>query len=247
MGGEGHQASKNSVGSRQLKIKRVTTGKIANNAVTGAKVAERTRLTGADIDVRQARHRPSATSATSAELASALSDGSETGMAPVARPGDADQGHLLRQDPQRAGQRRQGRGRCLRRQGRLAADADGALLGPQRDLPRWRRAAGLRGLRRLLRRPGTSSNYSTTVVDGTGTTGSVGESKRRSQVHLRLPPRSIDEGQGQGHETGSILAGLRGRCSSSRASPRRRGGTRLPTRSGRTDLQDEQRSVEADI
>ena len=41
---------KNSVGSRQLKSKSVTTGKIANNAINGAKVANGS-LTGADINV----------------------------------------------------------------------------------------------------------------------------------------------------------------------------------------------------
>jgi hypothetical protein len=67
---------KGSVGSRQLKSGSVTTGKIANNAITSPKVAKET-LTGADIDVANLGSVPSATHASSADLASALSDGSE--------------------------------------------------------------------------------------------------------------------------------------------------------------------------
>lgn len=67
---------KGSVGSKQLKSGAVTTGKIANNAVTGAKVAKES-LTGADIKISELGTVPSATHASSADLASALSDGSE--------------------------------------------------------------------------------------------------------------------------------------------------------------------------
>jgi hypothetical protein len=56
---------KNSVGSRQLKAKAVTTGKLADNAVNSAKVAKGS-LTGADINVDALGTVPSATSATSA-------------------------------------------------------------------------------------------------------------------------------------------------------------------------------------
>jgi hypothetical protein len=59
------QLAKNSVGSRQLKSKSVTTGKIAPNAVNGSKVANAS-LTGADINLSQLGTVPSATSATSA-------------------------------------------------------------------------------------------------------------------------------------------------------------------------------------
>lgn len=57
--------AKNSVGSRQLKSKAVTTGKIALNAVNGSKVAKGS-LTGADINLSQLGTVPTATSATSA-------------------------------------------------------------------------------------------------------------------------------------------------------------------------------------
>jgi hypothetical protein len=53
---------KNSVGSRQLKAKSVTTGKIANNAVNGAKVAK-SSLTGEDINLNALGTVPNATSA----------------------------------------------------------------------------------------------------------------------------------------------------------------------------------------
>jgi len=53
---------KNSVGSRQLKAKSVTTGKIANNAVNAAKVADGS-LTGKDINVGALGTVPSATNA----------------------------------------------------------------------------------------------------------------------------------------------------------------------------------------
>jgi hypothetical protein len=56
---------KNSVGSRQLKAKSVTTGKIANNAVNAAKVADGS-LTGQDINLGALGTVPSAQSATSA-------------------------------------------------------------------------------------------------------------------------------------------------------------------------------------
>jgi hypothetical protein len=56
---------KNTVGSKQLKAKAVTTGKIANNAINAAKVAQGS-LTGADINVSALGTVPSATSAASA-------------------------------------------------------------------------------------------------------------------------------------------------------------------------------------
>lgn len=56
---------KNSVGSRQLKAKSVTTGKIANNAVNSAKVAKGS-LSGEDINISALGTVPSATSAQSA-------------------------------------------------------------------------------------------------------------------------------------------------------------------------------------
>jgi hypothetical protein len=59
------QLAKNSVGSRQLKSKSVTTGKIALNAVNGTKVANGS-LTGADINLSQLGTVPSAVSAGSA-------------------------------------------------------------------------------------------------------------------------------------------------------------------------------------
>ena len=63
---------KNSVGSRQLKRKAVTTGKIANNAVNGSKVASHS-LTGSDINVGALGTVPSATEATHASNADAVS------------------------------------------------------------------------------------------------------------------------------------------------------------------------------
>jgi hypothetical protein len=73
LGGTAWAAKKGSVGSRQLKSGAVTTGKIANNAVTSPKVAKET-LTGADIDVANLGTVPSATHASSADIASALTD-----------------------------------------------------------------------------------------------------------------------------------------------------------------------------
>jgi hypothetical protein len=59
---------KNSVGSRQLKAKSVSTGKIANNAVNAAKVADGS-LTGKDINIAALGTVPSATSAAHANNA----------------------------------------------------------------------------------------------------------------------------------------------------------------------------------
>jgi hypothetical protein len=56
---------KNSVGTRQLKSKAVTTGKLANNAVNGRKVAAGS-LTGSDINLAALGTVPSATHAASA-------------------------------------------------------------------------------------------------------------------------------------------------------------------------------------
>ncbi len=56
---------KNTVGSKQLKAKAVTTGKLANNAVNSAKVAQGS-LTGEDINVGALGTVPNATSAASA-------------------------------------------------------------------------------------------------------------------------------------------------------------------------------------
>ena len=64
---------KNSVGSRQLKAKSVKTGKIANNAVTSAKVAKET-LTGDDIRVSGLPPVPNANEATHAKIADTLTD-----------------------------------------------------------------------------------------------------------------------------------------------------------------------------
>jgi hypothetical protein len=59
------QLGKNSVGSRQLKAKSVTTGKVAANAINGSLVANGT-LTGEDIKLSALGTVPSATTATSA-------------------------------------------------------------------------------------------------------------------------------------------------------------------------------------
>jgi hypothetical protein len=56
---------KNTVGSRQLKAKSVTTGKVAPNAINGSKV-QNGSLTGEDIKLSALGTVPSATSATSA-------------------------------------------------------------------------------------------------------------------------------------------------------------------------------------
>ena len=65
------ELGKNSVGPRQLKSKSVTTGKIANNAVNGAKVANGS-LTGQDINVGALGTVPKATSADSASNANTV-------------------------------------------------------------------------------------------------------------------------------------------------------------------------------
>jgi hypothetical protein len=56
---------KNSVGTKQLKAKAVTAGKIANNAVTSTKVAQNS-LTGSDINLSALGTVPSATNAATA-------------------------------------------------------------------------------------------------------------------------------------------------------------------------------------
>jgi hypothetical protein len=56
------ELAKNSVGSRQLKRKAVTTGKIANNAINGQKVKDGS-LTGADINLNALGTVPSAVEA----------------------------------------------------------------------------------------------------------------------------------------------------------------------------------------
>jgi hypothetical protein len=63
--------AKHSVGARQLKAKSVRTGKIANSAVTGSKVAAGT-LTGADIKLAQLGTVPNAREAGSAGTAGTL-------------------------------------------------------------------------------------------------------------------------------------------------------------------------------
>ncbi len=63
---------KNTVGSKQLKAKAVTTGKIANNAINSAKVAQGS-LTGEDINVGALGTVPNATSAASAGNANTVS------------------------------------------------------------------------------------------------------------------------------------------------------------------------------
>src|SRR5882724_1901885 len=62
---------KNSVGSRQLKAKSVTTGKIANNAVNAVKIANGS-LTGAEINLAALGTVPSAQSAQSAANANTV-------------------------------------------------------------------------------------------------------------------------------------------------------------------------------
>ncbi len=68
---------KNSVGSRQLKAKSVTTAKIANGAVIGANVAGHT-LSGSNINVSELGTVPSATSANSAGNSKTVGDHSAT-------------------------------------------------------------------------------------------------------------------------------------------------------------------------
>lgn len=68
-----HSLPKNSVGSKQLKSKAVTTGKLAPNAVNGSKVANGS-LSGSDIDLSKLGTVPSATEAEKAGRASALVD-----------------------------------------------------------------------------------------------------------------------------------------------------------------------------
>jgi hypothetical protein len=63
---------KNSVGSRQIKRKAVTLPKIANNAINGQKVAN-SSLTGSDIDLAKLGTVPSATEASHAGNADAVS------------------------------------------------------------------------------------------------------------------------------------------------------------------------------
>jgi hypothetical protein len=63
--------AKNAVGTRQLKGKSVTTGKIANNAVNSTKVADHS-LTGADINVGALGTVPKATSADAAANANTV-------------------------------------------------------------------------------------------------------------------------------------------------------------------------------
>jgi hypothetical protein len=60
-----------SVGTRQLKAKAVTAGKIASHAVTGVKIAEGS-ITGANINLDALGTVPSATSAVSAQNADAV-------------------------------------------------------------------------------------------------------------------------------------------------------------------------------
>jgi hypothetical protein len=62
---------KNSVGTRQIKSKAVTAGKIARNAVTAAKVADHS-LTGSDINLSALGTVPSATNAAHAASADSL-------------------------------------------------------------------------------------------------------------------------------------------------------------------------------
>jgi hypothetical protein len=62
---------KNSVGSRQLKSKSVTTGKVAPNAINGSKVANGS-LTGVDINLNALGTVPSATAAASAANAATV-------------------------------------------------------------------------------------------------------------------------------------------------------------------------------
>ena len=166
---------KGSVGSRQLKSAAVTTGKIANNAVTGAKVAKET-LTGADIDVGKLGNVPSASHASSADLASALSDVSGEKRAAGCPAGAADI-----------------RGICFDKtlsapvKGvKLAADAcaaKGGWLPTPMELYSVRSVIFLGGgvppdyavSDVFYADPGTSSNYSSTTVDSTGATVIVGE------------------------------------------------------------------------
>ncbi|HXR29648.1 MAG TPA: hypothetical protein VN752_00735 [Solirubrobacterales bacterium] len=63
---------KNSVGTRQLRAKAVTTGKIAKNAVNGSKVANGS-LSGADINLAALGTVPEATAATRAGNANTVS------------------------------------------------------------------------------------------------------------------------------------------------------------------------------
>lgn len=71
---------KNSVGSRQIKAKAVTTNKLANGAVTGAKVRDAS-LSGADIDLSALGTVPSATEAAHASNADAV--GGRTASCPA--------------------------------------------------------------------------------------------------------------------------------------------------------------------
>jgi hypothetical protein len=155
---------KNSVGPKQLKSKAVTSGKIANNAVTSAKVANGS-LTGQDINVKALGTVPTATEALRAGEA-----GTVGGHAAACPAGST----LIR-------------GLCFDTAPgpvvanvKAAADACAAKGG---YLPTPLELYSVRGVLNLgtgigtehqltdsyFNDPTTGTNYSTLVVDGTGT------------------------------------------------------------------------------
>ena len=107
-------------------------------------------------DRRRHQHRPAAARFRAPPTRRPRQDAKTVGGHAAECPGglDPDQGRLLRPRAQPGRRRRQSRGQRLRREGRLPADADGALLRPQRDQPRHRRRPRLRGRRRVLREHG---------------------------------------------------------------------------------------------
>jgi hypothetical protein len=155
---------KNTVGSRQLKAKSVTTGKLANNAVNGAKVANGS-LTGADINVGALGTVPTAIEASKAGEAGTV--GGHAASCPAGAT-------LIR-------------GLCFDTSPgpvvpnvKAAADACAAKGG---YLPTPLELYSVRGVLNLgtgvgsevqltdsyFNDPSTGTNYSTLVVDGTGT------------------------------------------------------------------------------
>lgn len=155
---------KNSVGPRQLKSKAVTTGKIANNAINGAKVANGS-LTGQDINVGALGTVPSATESTRSGEAGTV--GGHAAACPAAST-------LIR-------------GLCFDTAPgpvvanvKAAADACAARGG---YLPTPLELYSVRGILNLgtgvgsdvqltdgyFNDPSTGNNYSTLVIDGSGT------------------------------------------------------------------------------
>jgi hypothetical protein len=162
------QLPKNSIGSRQIKAKAVTTGKLATGAVSGIKVANGS-LTGADLNLSQLGTVPTATSASRADSAKAV-NGHTIECPPATTPYN---GLCFDSTPNPAASSlKEAADSCAAKGGFLPAPID--LYAARSVLSLGTGVGSDHQFTNVIYGNTNGGNYRTIVVDGTGTLSEFG-------------------------------------------------------------------------